>query len=454
MEAFMFGDEIEDIGETGWDWCHFESTRGFPVSSNLLDWVIGQEYALTECNLVLDEWIHKMKWIQEEGVLDDWRDPDCERNRDRSLPPGPSLLLLGEPGTGKSLIGRALAAKLTDLYREEEIRLPDVLCWPNKNTPSSPRISIHEDGEGRIKDAKERSGEEKKREIFNFAFKALFSIILLIGLSFILLGITDAVRSYTTWRAVESLNLENFSGYTVSSFSSISDKVIQGSFLIFASFLLFVFVKRQTGVAKGIGGAVQSDAPKLLVDNSEKISPYVDATGHASAQLFGSIAWDPYQTGNLGTPEHQRVTAGDVHRANLGILYIDEVKNLQSFEATTLLTVLEDGELPITHRVTNDGGGTSALAVSTGPIPCLTLLVAAGNFDAVQHIHPALMDRIYGYGHIVRMNNDMPNTVENRRKYVQFIAQEAERFRLPPFSRGACEEIVNEGRRRTDRRGA
>jgi len=178
----------------------------------------------------------------------------------------------------------------------------------------------------------------------------------------------------------------------------------------------------------------------------------VDATGHSSVQLFGSIAWDPYQTGKLGTPEHQRVTAGDVHRANLGILYIDEVKNLQPFEATTLLTVLEDGQLPIAHRAMQDSGGTSALAVATDPIPSLTLLVAAGNFDAVGRIHPALMDRIYGYGRVIRMNNDMPNTVENRRKYVQFIAQEVSRFRLPAFSRGACEEIVNEGRRRSDKR--
>ncbi|UCD95908.1 MAG: AAA family ATPase, partial [Candidatus Bathyarchaeota archaeon] len=67
-------------------------------------------------------------------------------------------------------------------------------------------------------------------------------------------------------------------------------------------------------------------------------------------------------------------------------------------------------------------------------------------------IHPALMDRIYGYGKVVRMNNDMPNTVENRRKYVQFIAQEVSRFHLIPFSRAACEEIVDEGRRRSNKR--
>jgi lon-related putative ATP-dependent protease len=50
------------------------------------------------------------------------------------------------------------------------------------------------------------------------------------------------------------------------------------------------------------------------------------------------------------------------------------------------------------------------------------------------------------------MNNDMPNTVKNRRKCVQFIAQEAKRFNLLPFSRDACAEIVDEFRRKSDRK--
>jgi Lon-like ATP-dependent protease len=94
------------------------------------------------------------------------------------------------------------------------------------------------------------------------------------------------------------------------------------------------------------------------------------------------------------------------------------------------------------------------MAVSTEPVPTITFLVGAGNFDSIGQIHPALMDRIYGYGKVVRMNNDMPNTVENRRKYVQWIAQEVKRFHLIPLSREACEEIVEEGRRRSNKKDA
>jgi Lon-like ATP-dependent protease len=51
------------------------------------------------------------------------------------------------------------------------------------------------------------------------------------------------------------------------------------------------------------------------------------------------------------------------------------------------------------------------MAVSTEPVPAITFLVGAGNFDSLNQIHPALMDRIYGYGKVVMMNNDMPNTL-------------------------------------------
>jgi Lon-like ATP-dependent protease len=102
----------------------------------------------------------------------------------------------------------------------------------------------------------------------------------------------------------------------------------------------------------------------------------------------------------------------------------------------------------------NGAEGTAAMAVATEPVPCMCFLVGAGNFDSIGQVHPALMDRIYGYGKVVRMNNDMENNIQNRRKYIQFIAQEISRFRLIPFSREACEEIIDEGRRRSNKKDA
>ena len=60
----------------------------------------------------------------------------------------------------------------------------------------------------------------------------------------------------------------------------------------------------------------------------------------------------------------------------------------------------------------------------TEPVPCNFVLVAAGNLDAIQGMHPALRSRIRGYGYEVYMNSTIPDSQENREKLVRFIAQE------------------------------
>jgi len=449
-----------------WDWNSFKSTEGFPVDDNLISWVIGQDRALQECFLCLDEWAHKLKWLEQQKWYDEWQDPHKPKTAVKTkLSPGPYLLLLGDPGTGKSLIGRALAEKLTQIYKENNIELFDVLCWKNKTVPSEPKISMHEAGKGKDVIRREKLRQEKRKFLLSFGLRIIQAFLIIFGLTLLFIGLYGLYQLFTMWSAnpaiSEGLTLQasfgyNFLEYFASSFPSLVLVFVPAGSLLFFGVFIWWFGKLGGGTMNlsGIGGAQQSNVAKLIVDNSSKRAPFTDATGHASSQLFGDIAWDPFQTGGMGTPEHQRVTAGDVHRASLGILYIDEIKNLNPVEAVTLLIVLEDGQLPITTRGHLINGGTAAMAVSTEPVPCMCFLVGAGNFDSIGQMHPALMDRIYGYGKVVRMNNDMENTVENRRKYVQFIAQEVKRFHLVPFSREACEEILEEGRRRSNKRDA
>jgi len=468
-----FGNDVEILErnvnsrkvKVKWNWGKFKSTKDFPVDANLINWVIGQDQALKECFLCLDEWVHKLKWLEETKWYESWSNPEKPKSSAKAvISPGPYLLLLGDPGTGKSLIGRALAEKLTQIYKEYGIKLFDVMCWKNNALPSQPKISIHKPSEGKKILQKEQLKELKRKFITKIGLKALQLFLILMGLLLISLGFYFICQAWQTWEAnpmflgepLQEYYNHSFLDYLIGKFVGLVPLTfIPGGSLIFFGIFIWWFSKLGgLGNMRGIGGAQQTEVPKLVVDNSSEHAPFVDATGHRNAQLFGSIAWDPYQTGGLGTPEHQRVTAGDVHRASLGILYIDEIKNLDPDEAVTLLTVLEDGQLPITLRGRWQGGDTAAMAVSTEPVPTITFLVGAGNFDSISQIHPALMDRIYGYGKVVRMNNDMPNTIENRRKYVQFIAQEVKRFNLIPFNREACEEIVEEGRRRSNKKDA
>ncbi|MBN1245467.1 AAA family ATPase [Candidatus Bathyarchaeota archaeon] len=474
MSFDHFGEGVETLTRTvqgrtvkvQWNWGKFSTTEGFPVDENMINWVIGQEQALSEGFLCLNEWVHKLKHLEETQWYASWSNADEAKPAAKTvISPGPYLLLLGDPGTGKSLLGRALSEKLTQVYKENGIKLFDVLAWKNAVLPSQPRVSIHTVGEGKKVLQKEQRKELKRKFTTKIGLKAIQALMLTLGVFLLALGLYFMVNAWQTWTAGgvsiggtswQELYSNNFSAYFVDKFINLVPLTfIPGGSLIFFSVFIWWF-SRMGGLTnlRGVGGAQQSDVPKLIVDNVSGNAPFVDATGHRSAQLFGSVAWDPFQTGGLGTPEHQRVTAGDVHVASLGILYIDEIKNLDPEDAVTLLTVLEDGQLPITLRSRWHGGGTSAMAVSTEPVPAITFLVGAGNFDSIGQVHPALMDRIYGYGKVVRMNNDMPNTLENRRKYVQFIAQEVKRFNLMPFRRDACMEIVEEGRRRSNKRDA
>ncbi len=462
-----FGEDEEVIDGKKWDWKNFKTTKDYPVSNNLLEWVIGQERALKECYLCLEEWVHKLKNLKEEKWYEAWKNPDKEKPQiTKTAPPGPYLLLLGDPGTGKSLIGRALSVHLTERYKKEKIPLQDVVCWQNDIIPSEPKISCHPAGEGKRILLKQKLKEAKKLFLQQLGVKFIIYLMIIVASIFMFAGFYYLWQEKVAWdinamtgfgEPLQVVNNGDFSRYMIDKFVSIGAITFLPAGMMLM-FLILVTVLGRFGVlggAKGIGGAKATKVPKLIVDNSKKVAPFLDATGHGSAQLFGSIAWDPLQTGGLGTPEHQRVTAGDVHRAHLGILYIDEIKNMAPDEAITLLTVLEDGQLPVTMRSRlNGAGGTAAMAVSTEPVPCMCFLVGAGNFDSIGQVHPALMDRIYGYGKVVRMNNDMQNTVENRRKYVQFIAQEVSRFRLRPFTRDACKEIVDEGRRRSNKKDA
>ncbi|UCC33005.1 MAG: AAA family ATPase [Candidatus Bathyarchaeota archaeon] len=461
-----FGDETETICGKKWDWKTFKSTESYPVSSNLLEWVIGQEQALNECYLGLDEWVHKLKHLEKVRWFDAWKDRNKEKpETTKMVAPGPYLLLLGDPGTGKSLIGRALAAHLTELYKQQKIQLNDSICWENDVIPSEPKISCHPAGEGKKIVFVQKLKEAKKLFLQKAGIKLITYLLMSVAVVFMFAGFYYVLQEKIRWDlniqdptggSIQTFYGGNFFKFMLDSFISIGSTTFLPAGMMLMFLILVVVLGRfgAVGGAKGIGGARSSKVPKLIIDNAKKSAPFIDATGHGSAQLFGSIAWDPLQTGGLGTPEHQRVSAGDVHRANLGILYIDEIKNLKPDETVTLLTVLEDGQLPITMRSRWNSAGTAAMAVATEPVPCMCFLVGAGNFDSIGQIHPALMDRIYGYGKVVRMNNDMPNTVENRRRYIQFIAQEVSRFHVIPFNREACEEIIDEGRRRSNKKDA
>ena len=132
------------------------------------------------------------------------------------------------------------------------------------------------------------------------------------------------------------------------------------------------------------------------------------------------------------------------------MLFIDEINTLDPHSQQNLLTALQEGEFPITGQSERSSGAM----VRTEPVPCKFVMIAAGNLDAIQGMHPALRSRIRGYGYEVYMAESMEDTEENRAKYIRFIAQEVKNDgKIPHFDQSAIDEIIREARRRSNRKG-
>ena len=214
--------------------------------------------------------------------------------------------------------------------------------------------------------------------------------------------------------------------------------------------LLFILVIMMA--MRYIGGNKENYlVPKLLVGHDDnEMPPFVDATGAHAGALLGDVKHDPFQSGGLETPAHERLEVGAIHKASRGVLFIDEINLLRTESQQSLLTALQEGKFSITGQSERSSGAM----VKSEPVPCEFILVCAGNLDAIQGMHPALRSRIRGYGYEVYMQSTMPDTDENRTKLVRFVAQEiAKDKKIPHFDKAAVGEILKEAQRRAGRFG-
>ncbi len=307
------------------------------------------------------------------------------------------VMLIGSPGTGKSMLGKAMS----ELLPVEELQ--DVLVYSNPEDNNTPRVRVVPAGRGKqIVDAQKMEARKKVQTRNMFLMLIVMALI---------------VYAYYTGQLL---------------------------FGIIAAALIFLSLRYMLPKEDAM-------VPKLLVDNnSKKKAPYVDGTGAHAGALLGDVRHDPFQSGGLETPSHERVECGAIHKAHKGVLFIDEVNTLRPESQQSLLTALQEGEYPITGQSERSSGAL----VRTEPVPCSFIMIAAGNLDAVQGMHPALRSRIKGYGYEVYMRDTMEDTLENRNKLIRFVAQEIVRDgKIPHFTRDAVSEIMREAKRRSGRKG-
>ena len=206
-----------------------ETTDNIEIPELLMDQVIGQEHAVSVVRQAARQKRH--------------------------------VMLIGDPGTGKSMIARAM----TEFLPKEELQ--DILVYPNPDDPNTPLIRVVPAGKGKeIVDS--MRAEARKREQQQSQMMATILALIVGG------AIIAAI----------------FTGdLTIALFG------------IIAAAMIYLIGTR--------GGMIQKreekEIPKLLVSHDKGDSPpFIDATAAHSGALLGDVRHDPFQAGGLETPAH------------------------------------------------------------------------------------------------------------------------------------------------------
>jgi len=354
------------------------------------------------------------------------------------------LLLVGPPGTGKSMIAQAIASVLPK--PEYEVSVLD-----NPENPERPIIEIRDESQMK-KDKrleKQVGTEVTPLDVPTFVAERLgFRCRRCAALS----PFTDSICPQCGASKSQKGGLfDRYAGMPQMNMPPESDRIRvatsrrnpNGS----EEVIIYergpdgkIFVLRQEEIKK-LEEMGKKSKRKVIVPL--KRTTFVQASGGSETELLGDVRHDPYGGHhNLGTPAYMRVVPGAVHEAHEGVLFIDEISALGNIQRH-ILTAMQEKQFGIVGRNPMSSGA----AVRVDAVPCDFIFVGACNINDVKNVIAPLRSRIRGDGYEVLMNAYMDDTQSNEDALARFMAQEILKDgKIPHAEKGAVKLVVEEAR--------
>ncbi len=351
------------------------------------------------------------------------------------------LLLVGAPGTGKSMLAQAVASLLPKPAYE-------IAVLHNPERPERPILEIKtkEQLEKEKKESQEYGMIAHPSQVPAFVSEKLGFRCRLCG------GLSSSTVPICPFCGAEKF-LRNTNPFGDLIFGLEREKS-EGR--VHASRVLpdgkeesFIYEKTPSDMVR----VLSAEDFKKMRDSQKKLrkilvpilrSTFVQANGASETEFLGDVKHDPYGGHpEIGTQPFMRVVPGAVHEAHEGVLFIDELSALGNIQRY-LLTAMQEKVFSIVGRNPTSTGAI----VKVENVPCDFILVGAVNINELPSLMPALRSRIRGDGYEILMKSHMDDTPANRMRIAQFVAQEILKDgKIPHADKSAVDEILKVAQR-------